>query len=1714
MSMDDRDSSLDKKRGSDKKPEIQSPKEQGIESGISKTPDQLQLRETLLEEVEQIPLREQENQQEVFQALLQAQKQDKIGVILEGGTGSGKSAFGPHILMQALKQIDDLPEKIRMMEPTRTATKETAQSAASVMGEVAFGENAGYWMSGDKTITSHDEIDFEVLTQGIFKFKVLDGEYNSSEVGGLILDELHEDTVDYQLVMGVLKYLHENSPEDVPLVLFSSATIKQEEIRQHFNLDPEHSIEVQPEQETSVETNFIEEEGTTHSQRRRYTSLAASKVLDQIDQGRDGDILVFMPGYSEIERTIESIKSRLDSRGIDQDQIEVVSLHGQTTSREEFNKIASGKDKEAKTRVIVSTNVAETSLTIPDLTTVVDSCRRKNIYFDPDTGIEELRTSLSSKFELEQAKGRIGRGQATQDETPRYCPLITKEQYEDLDETPPSEFRLGDLSSNLIEIIEVIDWLDMDVEPDEFIEEYIFADVPEEKVKNHLNLLRELNIIDENNELTQEGEKIKELPFNIRISKMIQETRERNSEIEGTNFESIGLLLGAVSRSKGIVQPEVSDEVLRDRGLDPDSVTKERKRGLAKERHREAGFYDRGGEDSDWIRDLNIISSALDFAETRSSIEVFKGSSGEQNLSSLQDLRDRGTASKYLRQWCKANQVEFDSLQQVISTFISKYTEHANSRVNFEDVSDDIDTLLEEHREELDLAIASAYPDMILRRSKPHVWKLLGQGKDVYMNPVKTVGLKDQTEEETELCITGRITQGQGAKGSGTNYAELIHSVDAEVINEVAPERVELRSLISNPIRFDEEEGCMVKIYRASINSKKVGEVKESLEPGEEVSKRFAEEIYDGNTNLLTNHELEKNEEVYRSVRELYEKSGGSVFSDFMRKLNLPHESNTDKRRKAIKSSKQRIKDDLVSFYYQRLADLGHPTEIGEIEDKKDLFLLYDNLSKEEFEKKKEEVGSKYPDSIEVEELEIDLDYHYIASSEEHIVDLEIPKEGDDIVVTNKEQIPDDIGPSDDSPDIRYKYKKGVNNVEYIDSLDKLEQEVRDRHFRYNYDLPDKKEMDISVESGLPSFEKLVEEHGTFEYSENGLEAYPTIEVSSGKYVGDDLEFYLIYKKDRQTAKEAYEDAKSELEDMRELNEEVEQLYVSWDNTKEILSNLEEEAEELGIEKDLLFGLTDKYTPGRFRRNKRKIDRILGNKTKQRKLDSARKKVNRINAAVDEIKREWKYRKKKLPRARRKFRQTFSDEEISEIQNNRGSKWSIARDVISDIKSLLALNDGETDTMINPDEALDAIDDLQNILGSEGPSVNRTRSNEVYSDETSVKSGLFGTQMEQKLEGVSALGNDPKSDETGLESESSSVSREERPQEKVEQPQELTEEHKQKVRDLKHRLESLKNTYKVLAISTDKYEELSEHLDRIAEEDIENVENNLENIEQELDEIDQKQKEFEQQLQEARSEFAEKRKYFEQNIQGKETDLFHEIQYLLGIKEDEDYEIDYESAREKMQQLEQRIEKRQEQEKKYNPEDKKEIENNIFLFKKIVKALYSLDAEIKNPDSVSAQKKRQFKKYRGKSDNNLEDTQKNYEISKDESDPLYTPESIRGQLKNNVEDKIKLALDSDIGPYVVKDFKESWLTEIKEFYPEMDKVNEIVENNDEVKMYMEVRAQELDDTSLNELEQKVVNQVKENIKDNLEQIILKFIKNQDLDTYIKEEVINTIEKID
>lgn len=313
-------------------------------------------------------------------------------VILQAPPGAGKTSLVP-LALQAEPWLGE--KKILMLEPRRIATRAAAHRMADLLHE-AVGQTVGYRMRLDTKVSRHTKI--EVITEGILT-RMLQEDPSLADVGLVIFDEFHERSLDADLALALCLKGRSLFREDDPLkVLIMSATLDSHKLEE---LTKAPVIRSEGKQ-YPVEIIY----GKSSQPKDSISDKTVIATLRALADNPDSSILVFLPGQGEIKRVEDSLGIELQSRRIS--GVHLRTLYGNLSLEAQQAAIAPVANP-GERKVVLATNIAETSLTIEGVDVVIDSGFAREPVFDPTSGMTRLHTRKISQVSSTQRMGRAGR---------------------------------------------------------------------------------------------------------------------------------------------------------------------------------------------------------------------------------------------------------------------------------------------------------------------------------------------------------------------------------------------------------------------------------------------------------------------------------------------------------------------------------------------------------------------------------------------------------------------------------------------------------------------------------------------------------------------------------------------------------------------------------------------------------------------------------------------------------------------------------------------------------------------------------------------------------------------------------------------------------------------------------------------------------------------------------------------------------------------------------------------------------------------------------------------------------------------------------------------------------------------------------------------------------------------------------------------------------
>ncbi|WP_394133877.1 ATP-dependent helicase HrpB [Vibrio parahaemolyticus] len=423
-------------------------------------------------------------------------------VILKAAPGAGKSTYFPLQLIQ--NQV--VTGKVIMLEPRRLAARNIARYLAEQLGE-QVGQRVGYRVRGETKVSASTQL--EIVTEGVMTRMI----QNDPELDGvdlLIFDEFHERSIHADTALALSLEVQDALRDDLKLVVMS-ATLDQEAL-----------------QSLLPEACYIESEGRSFAVETRYAPLTANdhlstvmaKNIESLMNKESGSLLAFLPGVAAIKQVQERL-SHLP------DDVEVCPLYGQLSFTEQQKAISPAE--KGKRKVVLATNIAETSLTIEGIRLVVDSGLERVARFDLKNGLtrlEQTRIAQSSAIQRAGRAGRIEEGICVR--------LYSESQLKQQPQVPQPEILHSDLASL---VMELAFWGTTD------IHELKWLDIPSAAaLQQAKQLLFSLGLITEQGQLTAEGKQAHDLGVEPRAAAMLIKSQSHSDKMVNVALAAVALI--------------------------------------------------------------------------------------------------------------------------------------------------------------------------------------------------------------------------------------------------------------------------------------------------------------------------------------------------------------------------------------------------------------------------------------------------------------------------------------------------------------------------------------------------------------------------------------------------------------------------------------------------------------------------------------------------------------------------------------------------------------------------------------------------------------------------------------------------------------------------------------------------------------------------------------------------------------------------------------------------------------------------------------------------------------------------------------------------------------------------------------------------------------------------------------------------------------------
>lgn len=430
---------------------------------------------------------------EHIQEISQAVENHQV-IIIAGETGSGKTTQIPKICLSLQRGVMGL---IGCTQPRRIAAKSIAERVADEL-ESPLGHAVGYKVRFSDHLSADTYIKF--MTDGILLAETQSDRF-LEQYDTLIIDEAHERSLNIDFLLGYLKNLMYKQP-DLKLII-TSATIDTQRFSAHFNQAPIINIAGRA---YPVEVRYRPLLSEDEDEQDRDMQQAIVEAVDEIDMHDPrADILVFLSGERDIRDTAESLrKHKLKNT-------EVLPLYARLSSAEQNRVFQPGHQR----RIILATNVAETSLTVPRIKAVIDTGLARISRYSIRNKIQRLPIEKISRSSADQRKGRCG----------RIAPGVCIRLYDEQDYLTRPAFTDPEILRTSLAAV-ILQMLSLKLGE---VAQFPFIEPPTHKMINDgFNLLIELGAVDSQRQLTTVGQQLAKMPIDPRLARMILAAKTEN----------------------------------------------------------------------------------------------------------------------------------------------------------------------------------------------------------------------------------------------------------------------------------------------------------------------------------------------------------------------------------------------------------------------------------------------------------------------------------------------------------------------------------------------------------------------------------------------------------------------------------------------------------------------------------------------------------------------------------------------------------------------------------------------------------------------------------------------------------------------------------------------------------------------------------------------------------------------------------------------------------------------------------------------------------------------------------------------------------------------------------------------------------------------------------------------------------------------------------
>ena len=428
-----------------------------------------------------------------------AQLRQTANLVLEAPPGAGKTTRVPAALLDA--QVNS--GEVWVLEPRRLATRMAARRVAEERGE-RLGETVGYQVRFEEVASPQTRLRF--LTEGVLNRKLL-ADPQLKNVGVVVLDEFHERHLQADLALALLRRLQARSRPDLKLVVMS-ATLDAAPVAEFL----------QAARLRSEGKRFdVTIEHAPREEQRPLAEQVAAAVQKLLQEKLDGDVLVFLPGAAEIRRAQAACEALAA-----QHALLVLPLHGELSPQEQDRAV----NPAAQRKIILSTNVAESSVTIDGVVAVIDSGLARVAAHSPWSGLPTLQVQRISQAAATQRAGRAGRTRPG-----RCLRLFTEQDFRARPTHEAPEIQRLDLAEAALEL-HAAGLRDLS--------SFGWFEAPAAQALNAAEeLLRRLHALDERGALTESGRRMLRFPLHPRQARLLIEAETRGVVAEACTLAAL-----------------------------------------------------------------------------------------------------------------------------------------------------------------------------------------------------------------------------------------------------------------------------------------------------------------------------------------------------------------------------------------------------------------------------------------------------------------------------------------------------------------------------------------------------------------------------------------------------------------------------------------------------------------------------------------------------------------------------------------------------------------------------------------------------------------------------------------------------------------------------------------------------------------------------------------------------------------------------------------------------------------------------------------------------------------------------------------------------------------------------------------------------------------------------------------------------------------------